>query len=467
VIPKVHKPKLVGRPITPAHRFCLAPACDLITQVLHALVALVPEVLRDSTQLLLELEEPATLDIAPGDDVYLATGDVESLYTNIPRQLCLELLRDLPIPAVVLELLELVFHYCIVRFDDKCFQQIDGFPMGISPAPDVANLFMWLLVRRLPVPPQRRLYRRLIDDLFIVWTGEHAALDKHLHDINQLHPNIRITWTVSTRAVPFLDLDIHLGPRFRDGERRLDVRVHQKQLNRYLFIPAHSFHRRSQHRAWIKAELLRFTRNSSSAVDLQRNRARLFRQLCVRGHRPAALRKIFAQPWAAHSNRDALLSGQQIRQDKSFDKLINVVDAISTPPGADTLRAAWCAWRARDVPNLTRAPGTPWPAIEALLLDPHRVVFARTRSVEQIFPLFTRDAPPPAFFLPLTSASAGLRWRDLSLTLKPLPPPLRRDPSCKRVIIVHRRPPSLGMLLRYSDPKHRTPIPDLAPRPRR
>jgi len=464
VIPKVHKPRLVGRPITPAQHFCLSPACDLVTKMLHPLVVLVPEVLRDSTQLLLELEEPSTLNITPSDkdELYLVTGDVESLYTNIPRGLCLELLRALPIPAVVLDLLELIFDYCVVRFDEYYYQQIDGFPMGISPAPDVANLFMWLLVRRLPVPPQRRLFRRLIDDLFIVWVGTRDALEQHLGALNSLHPNIRITWTISRHSAAFLDLDIHLGERFYSGERRLDVRVHQKQLNRYLFIPAHSFHRTTQHRAWIKAELLRFLRNSSAANDLKRSRARLFRQLLVRGHRVAFLRRAFGSPYTLHPNRDSLLSAQQLRQDRAYGNMVQLVDKIVTPATLPTLYSVWSEWCSRDFPGLTRAPGTPWPLVENLLLDPVRVQHAQQRTVGDIFPLFTRDAPPTAFFIPLTSATAGLRWGDLSLTL---PPPLRRESTGQRerVLVVHRRPPSLGAILRFRDPRHRPAVPRASP----
>ena len=48
-------------------------------------------------------------------------------------------------------------------------------------------------------------------------------------------------------------LHLHLGERFYDGQGRLDVAMHQKRLNCYLYIPALSFHKRSQHRAWIKA----------------------------------------------------------------------------------------------------------------------------------------------------------------------------------------------------------------------
>lgn len=486
IIPKVHKSPVAGRPITPAHRYLFSPANEFITQVLHPIVSLVPEILRDSNQLLFELEDAATLNVYPGDEIYLVTGDVESLYTNIPRTECLAMLRELPIAAFVLHLLELVFDNCIVRFAEYWYQQHDGFPMGIEPAPDVANLFMWLLVRRLGrPPPQLRLYRRLIDDLFLVWVGSRASLNAHLAAINALHPRIRITWTVSDSAADFLDLHIHLGERFYDGQGRLDVAMHQKALNCYLYIPALSFHKRTQHRAWIKAELLRILRNTSSRYDYKHMRRVFFARLVQRGHSVAFLREVFANPFYAHTNRDSLLSELQSRQDRAYDKAVTTVDrCITDGRGGSDLRREYDRYLALRIP---RAPGarfyaTPWlggalPGPEALLRRPDIVERARKADYNHLFHIFTRDAPPPAFFLPLTSATAGLRWGNLTLTLTrdPLDAAAsdledrsssrdthRRD---RRILLVLRRPPSLGSRLRYVNPEHARPEPPPPPPP--
>lgn len=463
VIAKVHKNPVAGRPITPANNFLFAPANDLITQYLHPLVTLIPEVLRDSTQLLFELEESATLNVLPGDEIYLVTGDVESLYTNIPRRECIELLRLLPIPSVVLDLLCLVFEFCIVRFASKWFRQHDGFPMGIEPAPDVANLFMWLLVhQRLgPPPPERRLYRRLIDDLFIVWVGPRAALDRYLARFNSdLHPRIRITWTVSNRSADFLDLHIHLGERFHGEQGRLDVKMHQKLLNRYLYIPALSFHKRTQHRAWIKAELLRILRNTSSSIDYQHMRRTFFARLLARGHSVEFLRETFAKTMYAHTNRDSLLSSLQRRQDKSFLKAVHVVNKCVTPD-TNAIWLAYATFRQRVLPDDVRHYDTPWPQATELLLRDDYVNRTLTRSLDEIFPIFTCDAPPLAFFLPLTSATAGLRWGQLTLTLPPNPL-TRYEVGDRRnrdhhILLVLRRPSALGSLLRFHNPEHAKP----------
>lgn len=461
VIPKVHKPKLAGRPITPAQHYMLGPACDFITKILHPLVTLVPEILRDSTQLVLELDEigegRALQALYPYEEIYLVTGDVESLYPNIPRDLCLELLRQLPIPRFALELLRIVFLQALVRFDRNYYRQIEGFPMGIAPAPDVANLFMWLLLRRLgPPPAERLLYRRLIDDLFIVWRGPRDKLETYLESINRLHANIRITWTISDYSVSFLDLEIYKGGRFEDNDGRLAINVHQKQLNRYLFIPQLSFHTEAQHRAWIKAELLRFMRNTSSRTDFYNIRAKFVARLHARGFSRKLIKSACSNWNSNHDQRDETLSKHQKRQDAAYEKALELLDAYRvTPPTAEqSLRAKWLAWR-QDLPlDKTSKSGTPWFAAESLLLSEDLRAAVRDAPPDHLFGLFTRDAPPLAFFLPLTRETAGLRWGDITLTLtnwdKYGAPRWRLKP----ILLVHRRPPSLGQLLRFSNPEH-------------
>lgn len=72
-----------------------------MTHMFHLIVALIPEILRDSNQFLFELEDAATLDIYVGDEVNLVTGDIESLYANIlpasSASLCCANCRSLPL----------------------------------------------------------------------------------------------------------------------------------------------------------------------------------------------------------------------------------------------------------------------------------------------------------------------------------------------------------------------------------
>ena len=170
-------------------------------------------------------------------------------------------------------------------------------------------------------------------------------------------------------------------------------------------------------------------------------------------------------------------------------KAIDVVSRCISPSPLDVrLRVAYNAYLEARIP---RAPGarfyaTPWlahasPGPEALLLDPELVALGRARDFNTLFDIFTRDAPPPAFFLPLTSATAGLRWGTLTLTLTRDPLDSASTPEVRvrdnrrdqrRILLVLRRPPSLGSRLRFVNPEHAhpepgAPVPPPPPHPRR
>lgn len=87
ILPKVHKPKVIGRPIVTANSWCLAPLGRFLAAKFHPIAMSDPHVLEDTTDLIFALE---TLQLDPNQKYFFVTGDVESLYTNIPIALCLD-----------------------------------------------------------------------------------------------------------------------------------------------------------------------------------------------------------------------------------------------------------------------------------------------------------------------------------------------------------------------------------------
>ena len=99
-------------------------------------------------------------------------------------------------------MLEQVLTANIFEFDEKLFLQKIGTAMGTVCAPPFANLFMNKiddLLRELaraismnnedPV----RLYKRFLDDIFLVWRGSVEELQLFLKEINLVHPTIKFT----------------------------------------------------------------------------------------------------------------------------------------------------------------------------------------------------------------------------------------------------------------------------------
>ena len=224
----------------------------------------------------------------------LSTADVESLYTSIPVPAAVQAVRERLLDrganaifvATVVQALELVLRLNFFEFNGSMFRQIQGLAMGTPCAPPVANLFMASLETALPKP---LLYLRYLDDILTVQVvdADHpeSALWESLH---AMHPNIRLTRVRSESAVDYLDLQI-----YREGERLLH-RVHQKVLNKYLYISPRSCHPLHVIEGFVRTELIRYARNSSTELDFVRICHAFSNRLRERGFHPCFLRHTFA-----------------------------------------------------------------------------------------------------------------------------------------------------------------------------
>ena len=134
----------------------------------------------------------------------LVAFDVESLFTNIPLEECIDLAvnyisegnPDLKLTESELRSLFTVAtaqtHFL---FNGSFYDQIDGVAMGSPLAPVLANLFMghheklWLGNFQ---GSEILFYRGYVDDTFCLFHSEHDAI-LFFDYINSRHPNIRFT----------------------------------------------------------------------------------------------------------------------------------------------------------------------------------------------------------------------------------------------------------------------------------
>ena len=119
----------------------------------------------------------------------LCTLDITSLYTNIPHhegvQAIKELLaihRDinaLPHNSYIIELLQVVLTNNYFDFNGKHYHQKFGTAMGTKLAPSYANFFMSKFeqdhVNTYHLQPI--LWKRFIDDIFLIWTHGMDSLE--------------------------------------------------------------------------------------------------------------------------------------------------------------------------------------------------------------------------------------------------------------------------------------------------
>lgn len=299
---KVHKPSgLCGRPIVPSHSWLTSSASQLADHLLQSIVqqANLSHIVRDTKSLVNEFEQ---LRMKEKGGVFL-TADIASLYTNIDTKLGLRLIDQFlreqhveePRRQLIMTLLTFVMENSYLRYEDGVYHQIDGTAMGTSCAPIYANIIVYMLER--PVmeemgPVGLHLYRRFLDDVFAYVDANRAV--ELMHRLNSLHPRLKFEFTCSTDECAFLDLCIYKGQRFLDPhDGRFDLRVHQKAMNLYLYIPYSSFHPVPLKQSFITGELQRYIRNSSDRAAYVQLKHQFYQRLRDRGYPSKFLLPLF------------------------------------------------------------------------------------------------------------------------------------------------------------------------------
>jgi hypothetical protein len=295
LIPKIHKTPVKGRVICPSHSWVTTNVSTWLAAELNELVRHQPTVLMDARELIRELQ-----GMTVSRDAVLVTFDVESLYPNIDTAVAVSNVGSFIDHSLkrqcVEELLTFVMQNNYFRFRDKTYHQTHGTAMGTAVAPPYANLDLarfetGLLSERLEQPT---LYKRFIDDGFIVWEGSENELQQLLHAWNTRRPRIRITFEISRLEVHFLDLRIWKDMDCAEDRLPLVVSTYEKPMNKYLYIPLLSMHRVSVLRGFIRSRLLNFVVTNTYEHDFLVMRAKLWVRLLRRGYTPQFLTPIFA-----------------------------------------------------------------------------------------------------------------------------------------------------------------------------
>ena len=215
---KIHKPGNPLRPIvscidSPCHRLA-----QYLTKVLNPLAGKTPSFVKDSKHLVNILKEVQTEE----QDI-MVSFDVESLFTNVPTDETLEILKELldkddslssrtPIPKdTVLELTRLCLTTTYFQYKDSFYQQKSGMAMGSPLSPLMANIFMeWFEERALDTALKKpKLWLRYVDDVYSQWQHGRPSLQEFLNHLNSIHPSIKFTMEVEANShLPFLDVSI-------------------------------------------------------------------------------------------------------------------------------------------------------------------------------------------------------------------------------------------------------------------
>lgn len=243
-LPKIHK---VNIPIRPVVSYIGAPAYNL-SRHLNYLLKLksnyTPKFsLKNSLQLIDKIK-----DVTLPRGARLLSLDVESLFTNVPYQECLQILeghfeRQRMHPGEVDELISLT-KTCMdqnyFRFENQYYKQKEGLAMGSPLSPLMADIFMDHFENTHIIDqPNILYYYRYVDDIIICWTGTLRQIDLFVNKINSKHSKIKFKLELednNSKSLNFLDLTIS-----RIGNKH-DFRIYRKPTYTDVTIPVSSCH---------------------------------------------------------------------------------------------------------------------------------------------------------------------------------------------------------------------------------
>ncbi len=292
-LPKLHKVgRLKIRPIISNYQLYCDDAMVLMKSILNLLPTHETSVIHSY-----ELAEILdNFDFGPHD--MLVSFDVQSLFTRVPvaetlvivRERLLKLQKENPevLKSVtsfsidaIMTLLNFLLSDCYFIWADKLYRQRNGLPMGGHLSPVLAGIFMEELeckaLDACPVKP--RLYKRFVDDIFVVWDLRNGSYNILLDLLNAQHPSITLTVEEEIRGrLPFLDLQIS-RPIWTDQvggnsilSRPFSLEVYRKPTHGNRYVNFHSAHPFSLKRKvfrglWLRAR--RLLRNHPKKLALE------------------------------------------------------------------------------------------------------------------------------------------------------------------------------------------------------
>ena len=319
---KIHKNPMGIRPIVSSVNFVTENLSSFIDGWLNPLVTKLPSYVKDSPEFIKMI---ARMEIP--EDAILVSIDVSSLYTNIPHEegikACIEALTSCSDPdplqppiEIIEEMLNIVLKNNVMEFNGEFFLQLQGTAMGTKMAPAYANLFMGSLEPKLQSLGRGHIHvwRRFIDDIFLIWIGSHEQLTNYIKQINSIHPTIKFTYEKSDRELTFLDVVVYKGPTFNETHI-LDTKTHIKPTNKQLYVHRTSYHPNSVKKAIPKGETVRYLRSNSRRDTYQQIVKRLKLKLLQRGYKAKELMKIIKE--FPHSRRAEFLTKNNRKETKA------------------------------------------------------------------------------------------------------------------------------------------------------
>ena len=163
-LPKIHISDTSLRPIVSSCGFVTYGVAKELAKILKPLVGKSPHHINSTKDF---VEQVKHITLAPGE--CLSSYDVSALFTSVPKDPGLNIIKDLlekdhtlkERTVLAIRYIILLLEFCLkntyISFQDQFYEQVEGAAMGSSVSPIVANLYMAYLEQKAlstaPNPP--------------------------------------------------------------------------------------------------------------------------------------------------------------------------------------------------------------------------------------------------------------------------------------------------------------------------
>lgn len=302
-LPKVHKDPLnpPGRPIVSGIDSLTSPLSKFVDHFIRPYAEKLPSFIKDTTDMIVLIESLGPIP----DDVILATFDVESLYTNVPHEGGLHAVSHFleqqdqdarPSKSCILTLAEKVLSLNYFRFENEFFLQTKGTAMGSPMAPNFANLYVGMLEEQKILNPTTNnffsnvlLYKRFIDDIFVLFRGSENSLKSFLEYLNSCSDHLKFTMTYDKNQISFLDLLIV------KQDDMLHTNLYRKSTDRNSLLHAKSCHPHPLKNSLPYSQFCRVKRICHKTNDFEQNMEAMKNKFKVRGYKDGQINNAVAK----------------------------------------------------------------------------------------------------------------------------------------------------------------------------
>ena len=298
-LPKIHKNMSPppGRPIISGNGMVTEIISGFVSTFLNDEVKKLPSYIQDTTHFLLELEKIKT-HVLP-TETFLVTLDVVSLYPNIPHKEGCEassfFLNQRQHPEIptsfLMSLIDFVLTHNNFTFENEHFLQLMGTAMGTKMGPGYACLFMGKFEQDFlrNVSFQPLLWKRFIDDIFMIWTHGEDKFNSFFEKINSIHPSIKFEAQKSTTCISFLDVSVKLN------NGKIETDLFTKPTDSHNYLDWHSCHPKSTKKGIPFSQALRLRRICSNDKDFYHRLFQLEGYLRVKNYPAKIIRGAFTK----------------------------------------------------------------------------------------------------------------------------------------------------------------------------